>query len=82
MGMVFDPAIRAAATMILALPKTRLLARGGEAQVGELYLPISAFRPGCMPSQSWDSKLALCLRRVISAGCSKIRVRGWAEIAC
>ncbi len=37
-GAVFDPAIRATATMTLALPKAGLLAPGVEAQVGELYL--------------------------------------------
>ncbi len=37
-GTVFDPAIRAAATMTLALPKKGLLVEGVEAQVGELYL--------------------------------------------
>ncbi len=37
-GTVFDPAIKAAATMTLALPKEGLRAPGVEAQVGELYL--------------------------------------------
>lgn len=37
-GVVFDPAIRATATMTLALPKAGLRAPGVEAQVGELYL--------------------------------------------
>lgn len=37
-GTVFDPAIRATATMTLALPKEGLRAPGTEAQVGELYL--------------------------------------------
>ena len=37
-GVVFEPAIRATATMTLALPKAGLLAPGVEAQVGELYL--------------------------------------------
>lgn len=37
-GAVFDPAIRATATMTLALPKAGLLAPGVERQVGELYL--------------------------------------------
>jgi NAD(P)H-hydrate epimerase len=37
-GTVFDPAIEAAATMTLALPKEGLRALGVEAQVGELYL--------------------------------------------
>jgi NAD(P)H-hydrate epimerase len=37
-GAVFDPAIKAAATMTLALPKAGLRAAGVEAVVGELYL--------------------------------------------
>ncbi len=37
-GTVFDPAIRAAATMTLALPKEGLRAPGVEKNVGELYL--------------------------------------------
>jgi len=37
-GTVFDPAIRAAATMTLALPKEGLRVPGVEAYVGELYL--------------------------------------------
>jgi NAD(P)H-hydrate epimerase len=37
-GTVFDPAIRATATMTLALPKEGLRMAGVEAQVGELYL--------------------------------------------
>ena len=37
-GTVFDPAIKATATMALALPKEGLRAPGVEAQVGELYL--------------------------------------------
>lgn len=37
-GTVFDPAVRAAATMTLALPKEGLRAPGVAAQVGELYL--------------------------------------------
>lgn len=37
-GTVYDPAIRASATMTLALPKEGLRAPGVEDQVGELYL--------------------------------------------
>lgn len=37
-GTVFDPAIKAVATMTLALPKEGLRSPGVEAQVGELYL--------------------------------------------
>ncbi|MDH3383036.1 MAG: NAD(P)H-hydrate epimerase [Deltaproteobacteria bacterium] len=37
-GTVFDPAVRATATMTLALPKEGLRAPGVKANVGELYL--------------------------------------------
>ncbi len=37
-GTVFQPAIRAAATLTLALPKKGLLVPGVKSQVGELYL--------------------------------------------
>jgi NAD(P)H-hydrate epimerase len=37
MGTVFDPAIKATATMTLALPKEGLRAPGVKGQVGELY---------------------------------------------
>jgi len=37
-GTIFDPAIKATATMTLALPKAGLRAPGVEALVGELYL--------------------------------------------
>ena len=38
MGTVFEPAVRATATMTLALPKEGLRAPGVETHVGELYL--------------------------------------------
>ena len=37
-GTVFDPAVRASATMTLALPKQGLFGPGAAAVVGELYL--------------------------------------------
>lgn len=37
-GRVFDPAVRATATMTLALPKQGLRAPGARDHVGELYL--------------------------------------------
>ncbi len=37
-GKLYEPSIRAAATMTLALPKAGLLAPGAESAVGELYL--------------------------------------------
>ena len=37
-GVVFEPAIRAAATLTLALPKAGLAVNGAQSHVGELYL--------------------------------------------
>lgn len=45
-GTVFDPAIRATATMTLALPKEGLRAPGVETHVGELYLADISVPPG------------------------------------
>jgi NAD(P)H-hydrate epimerase len=45
-GTVYDPAIKAAATMTLALPKAGLIAPGVEKQVGELYLADISVPPG------------------------------------
>lgn len=45
-GIVFDPAIRAAATMTLALPKTGLRSAGVSELVGELYLADISVPPG------------------------------------
>jgi NAD(P)H-hydrate epimerase len=45
-GLLFDPAVRAAATMTLALPKTGLRAPGAEDAVGELYLADISVPPG------------------------------------
>jgi NAD(P)H-hydrate epimerase len=45
-GIIFDPAIRASATMTLALPKLGLLGPGVEAHVGELYLADLSVPPG------------------------------------
>ncbi len=45
-GAVFEPAIRATATMTLALPKAGLRAPGVAAQVGELYLADISVPPG------------------------------------
>jgi NAD(P)H-hydrate epimerase len=44
-GAVFDPAIRATATMTLALPKAGLFAPEAQVQVGELYLADIAVPP-------------------------------------
>lgn len=45
-GRHFDPAIRAAATMTLALPKLGLRAEGAAEHVGELYLADIGVPPG------------------------------------
>lgn len=45
-GAVFEPAMRATATMTLALPKAGLRAPGVAAQVGELYLADISVPPG------------------------------------
>jgi len=45
-GTVFDPAIRAAATMTLALPKQGLRAPGVAHNVGDLYLADISVPPG------------------------------------
>ncbi|MBZ0275841.1 MAG: NAD(P)H-hydrate epimerase [Anaerolineae bacterium] len=45
-GTAFDPTIRAAATMTLALPKTGLRADAAKAVVGELYLANISVPPG------------------------------------
>jgi len=45
-GTVHNPAISAAATLTLALPKEGLLAAGAEAHVGELYLADISVPPG------------------------------------
>ena len=45
-GTVFDPAIRANATMTLALPKEGLRAAGVAEFVGELYLADISVPPG------------------------------------
>ncbi len=44
-GTVFNPAIKATATMTLALPKEGLRARGVESYVGELYLADISIPP-------------------------------------
>jgi NAD(P)H-hydrate epimerase len=45
-GTVFDPAIKATATMTLALPKEGLRTLGVDDQVGELYLADISVPPG------------------------------------
>jgi NAD(P)H-hydrate epimerase len=48
-GTVFDPAIRAAATLTLALPKQGLLSAQVSRQVGELYLADISVPPVRLP---------------------------------
>lgn len=49
-GQVFNPAIKAEATVTLALPKEGLRASGVSAQVGELYLADISVPPGLYSS--------------------------------
>ena len=51
-GEVFDPAIRAAATLTLALPKTGLRSPDAEGCVGELYLADIGVPPSLYASPS------------------------------
>jgi len=51
-GTVFDPVIRAMATMTLALPKQGLRAPGVEAHVGELYLADISVPPSLYAKSS------------------------------
>ncbi len=56
-GIVFDPAIRAIATMTLALPKEGLRADGVSAQVGELYLADISVPPMLYASLALNIKV-------------------------
>ncbi|MBK8128741.1 MAG: hypothetical protein IPK53_07265 [bacterium] len=49
-GAVYEPAIRAAATMTLALPKAGLLGETAVAHVGELYLADLSVPPALYAS--------------------------------
>jgi len=51
-GKVFDPAVRATATLTLALPKTGLRSPGAEGCVGELYLADIGVPPSLYASPS------------------------------
>jgi NAD(P)H-hydrate epimerase len=63
-GTVFNPAIKATATMTLALPKEGLRAPGVEAQVGELYLADIS-----VPAELYaQPALALRVGRIFAAG--------------
>lgn len=53
-GTVFDPAIKATATMTLALPKAGLRAPGVDKQVGELYLADISVPPALYAAPALD----------------------------
>ena len=63
-GAVFNPAIKATATMTLALPKEGLRAPGAEAQVGELYLADISVPPELYAAPA----LALQVGPIFAAG--------------
>ena len=63
-GIVFDPAIKATATMTLALPKMGLRATGVDAQVGELYVADI----GVPPSLYSISSLGLEVNNIFALG--------------
>jgi NAD(P)H-hydrate epimerase len=63
-GAVFEPAIKAAATMTLALPKEGLRAPGVEARVGELYLADISVPPELYAAPA----LALQVGPIFAAG--------------
>jgi NAD(P)H-hydrate epimerase len=56
-GMIFDPAIKAAATLTLALPKHGLGAPGVGAYVGELYLADIGVPPALYAEPALDLKV-------------------------
>jgi NAD(P)H-hydrate epimerase len=63
-GAIFDPAIKATATMTLALPKEGLRAPGVEVCVGELYLADISVPPGLYA----EPALALQVGPIFAAG--------------
>ena len=56
-GTAFDPAVRAAATMTLALPKEGLRAPVVEARVGELYLADIGVPPSLYAGPALDLRV-------------------------
>lgn len=56
-GQAGDPAIRATATLTLALPKTGLRAPGSASYVGELYLADISVPPALYAEPSLDLKV-------------------------
>jgi NAD(P)H-hydrate epimerase len=63
-GKAFDPAVRATATMTLALPKDGLRAPGVESHVGELYLADISVPPALYTNE----RLGLSVGPIFSAG--------------
>jgi NAD(P)H-hydrate epimerase len=63
-GTVFDPAVRAIATLTLALPKEGLRAPGVENHVGELYLADISVPPALYA----NDKLDLSVGPIFAAG--------------
>jgi NAD(P)H-hydrate epimerase len=63
-GKAFDPAVRATATMTLALPKDGLRAPGVETHVGELYLADISVPPALYTNE----RLGLSVGPIFSAG--------------
>ena len=64
-GTVFDPCIKAAATMTLALPKAGLIAPP-EAVVGDLYLADISVPPGLYESLDIDLEPLFSTSRILS----------------
>jgi NAD(P)H-hydrate epimerase len=62
-GTVYDPAVRATATMTLALPKKGLRLPGAEELVGELYLADISVPPGLYASPALDLSLGPLFHR-------------------
>ena len=69
-GTIFDPAIKATATMTLALPKEGLRTPGVEAHVGELYLADIS-----VPPALYAGAAGTFIRRRISSWCAGIGVK-------
>lgn len=65
-GQAFDPAIRATATMPLALPKQSLQVEGVAAHVGELYLADISVPPELYAEPALNLKVRRCLPKAIS----------------
>jgi len=69
-GRVFDPAIRATATMTLALPKEGLNKLAMESYVGELYLADISVPPGLYARPPLNIHIAPCSPVKKCSGCA------------